>query len=145
MKRKHLPDWFTGKQPSPEGHQSGDQPHLSKVPLNDEADGVTQRSLSLDVPKNHEIAHPSSSSSVPKASESREEGFVSRGGSCIIGPDGSILAGPLWEVEDGGLLSVEADFENCERGRLDLDVAGSYGRGDAFRLEVEGLDISPPP
>lgn len=54
-----------------------------------------------------------------------------------------MLAGPLWEDEDG-LLSVEVDFEDCERGRLDLDLAGSYGRGDAFRLEVEGLDISPP-
>ena len=73
------------------------------------------------------------------------EEYVCRGGSCIIGPDVTVLAGPLWEVEDGGLLSVEVDFEDCERGRLDLDVAGSYGRGDAFRLEVEGLDISPPP
>ena len=71
------------------------------------------------------------------------EEFVCRGGSCIVGPDGTVLAGPLWE-DDDGLLSVEVDFEDCERGRLDLDVAGSYGRGDAFRLEVEGLDISPP-
>ena len=79
------------------------------------------------------------------ASDASGEDFVSRGGSCIVGPDGSVLAGPMWEVEDGGLLSVEVDFEDCERGRLDLDVAGSYGRGDAFRLEVEGLDLSPPP
>ena len=71
--------------------------------------------------------------------------FVSRGGSSIIGAMGEVLAGPLWDVEDGGLLSVEVDFEDCERGRLDLDVAGSYSRNDAFQLIVKGLDITPPP
>lgn len=75
-----------------------------------------------------------------------QEDYVSRGGSCIISPDGSVLAGPIWETdEDGELLSVEVDFEECERGRLDLDLAGSYGRGDVFKLEVKELDISPPP
>ncbi|KAF2642027.1 carbon-nitrogen hydrolase [Massarina eburnea CBS 473.64] len=70
--------------------------------------------------------------------------YVSRGGSCIISPFGELIAGPVWEKEDE-LLVTEVDFEDCERGRLDLDVAGSYGRLDAFRLNVEGLDLSPPP
>jgi nitrilase len=73
------------------------------------------------------------------------EELVSRGGSVIVSPTGSILAGPLWDVEDGGMLVVSVDFQDCERGRLDLDVAGSYSRQDAFKLEVVGLDISPPP
>jgi nitrilase len=70
--------------------------------------------------------------------------FVSRGGSCIVSPFGEVLAGPLWEVEDE-LLVKEVDFEDCERGRLDLDVAGSYGRLDGFKLDVEGLRLDPPP
>lgn len=72
------------------------------------------------------------------------EDFVCRGGSCIISPFGELLAGPLWEVEDE-LLVTEVDFEDCERGRLDLDVAGSYGRLDSFHLKVDGLDLNPPP
>jgi nitrilase len=86
--------------------------------------------------------------------------FACRGGSCIISPTGDVLAGPLWEEEDE-LLIVDVDFDDCLRGRLDLDVAGSYSRSvsalschstltdcvsrnDAFKLTVEGLDINPP-
>lgn len=70
--------------------------------------------------------------------------FVSRGGSCIISPLGESLAGPLWEEEDE-LLVVDAEFEDCERGRLDFDAGGSYSRSDQFKLSVEGLDLAPPP
>lgn len=86
----------------------------------------------------------STSKTQPQVDDDGED-FVSRGGSCIVGPTGNVLAGPLWEVEDGGLLVTTIDFEDCERGRLDLDVAGSYGRNDSFELRVAGLDISPPP
>jgi len=85
-----------------------------------------------------------------------DEEFVCRGGSCIVGPLGEVLKEPIWEVEEqvdgegdseerGNLLVVDADFDECIKGRLDLDVAGSYSRNDAFKLTVEGLDISPPP
>lgn len=73
----------------------------------------------------------------------KDDEYVSRGGSCIISPSGSVLAGPLWEVESG-LLFATVDFDDCQRGRLDFDVAGSSGRLDAFDLRVKGLDISPP-
>lgn len=71
-------------------------------------------------------------------------GFVSRGGSCIVSASGKVLAGPVWEM-DGEVLMAEVDFKDCEKGRLDLDVAGSYSRNDSFKLTVEGLDMTPPP
>jgi nitrilase len=85
------------------------------------------------------ISKPNAKSSSPSDDE-----FVCRGGSCIISPMGDVLAGPLWEVEDE-LLVQEVDFEDCERGRLDMDVAGSHSRMDSFHLTVDGLDLNPPP
>ena len=99
--------------------------------------------------ENHEVVLPTAedaTSQDPSADNPHGKGeFVSRGGSCIVDPIRSTLAGPLWDVEDGGVLTAVVDFEDCERGRLDLDVAGSYSRNDAFKLSVVGLDINPPP
>ncbi|KAF2196557.1 carbon-nitrogen hydrolase [Delitschia confertaspora ATCC 74209] len=118
-------------------------------------------SIITETPEHNQICWPktpklsssqSSQAHVPASSDAAKEtkgtdgdDFVCRGGSCIISPQGDVLAGPLWDVEDGGLLIVEVDFEDCERGRLDLDVAGSYSRNDAFDLRVSGLELVPPP
>ena len=131
VKRKHLPEWI--KSPS-----SLNSPQARK----DDAKADAAAPITGSGPEHQGSAHLEPAATANSVTDGEE--FVCRGGSCIIGPDGTVLAGPLWEQEDG-VLSVEVDFEDCEKGRLDLDVAGSYGRGDAFRLEVEGLDINPPP
>lgn len=68
---------------------------------------------------------------------SQDDDFVSRGGSCIVDSNGTVLVEPLWEVTDGGLVSAEVDFDGCEKGRLDIDLAGSYSRyGNNHNVDI---------
>jgi nitrilase len=57
-----------------------------------------------------------------------------RGGSCIIGPLGEILAGPNYEGE--AILRADLDLADLARSRLDFDVVGHYARPDIFQLTV---------
>lgn len=168
VRESHLPAWITGgSKEKKEGGQKLDQASSATVDGNQR---TRRQSVIIATEDKHEICWPvvddKASSTVPngtsdsavedssplsqtqnqprKDSKNSTDAFVSRGGSCIVSPFGDILAGPIWEKEDE-LLIAEVDFEDCERGRLDLDVAGSYGRLDSFRLNVEGLDLNPPP
>ncbi|KAK6083685.1 nitrilase [Seiridium cupressi] len=91
---------------------------------------------------------PTVSAAQKKISKTQDRGtaeeFISRGGSCIVSPFGDVISGPQWEDEKG-IIYADVDFEDCVRGRLDLDVGGSYSRNDSFRFEVEGLDMDPLP
>ncbi|KAI1139919.1 carbon-nitrogen hydrolase [Hypoxylon sp. FL0543] len=79
-----------------------------------------------------------------KAPAGSSTSFISRGGSSIVSPFGDVLAGPQWE-DDEGIIYADVDFEDCVRGRLDLDAAGSYSRNDSFKFSVAGLDLDPLP
>lgn len=60
--------------------------------------------------------------------------IVSRGGSCIIGPLGQILAGPNFDGE--AILTADLDIGDIARGKFDFDVVGHYARPDVFQLRV---------
>lgn len=133
--------------------QSTSPLRLSQIPADDEGTEAAAKAVSKEAPKSHLLALPTPTGTLQNGSSSilasgpskgEDSEFVCRGGSCIISPTGAVLAGPLWEAEDE-LLTATVDFEDCERGRLDLDVAGSYSRMDSFKLSVDGLDLSPPP
>lgn len=142
MKRSNLPEWITA-QNTKESKANGDA-----------------KNTAIEPSPSDPIGHTKETNSTPD--------YVSRGGSCIVSPLGEVLAGPLWDDENG-FLAVDVDFDDCVRGRLDIDVCGSYSRyliinipiflwqirngklsnndyrNDAFKLTIEGLDLNPPP
>ncbi len=65
-------------------------------------------------------------------------GVIGRGGSAILAPDGSYLAGPLYDEE--GILYAELDPATLLEERQRFDPAGHYHRPDVLRLEVTPLE-----
>ena len=70
----------------------------------------------------------------PLKAEIVEKGFIGRGGSAILAPDGSYLAGPLWEEE--GILYATLDPQKLLEERQRFDPVGHYNRPDVFQLSV---------
>jgi nitrilase len=62
--------------------------------------------------------------------------LIGRGGSAILGPDGSYLAGPLWDEE--GILVAELDPQLLYEERQRFDPAGHYHRPDVFQFGLTG-------
>jgi len=60
--------------------------------------------------------------------------ILGRGGSAILAPDGSYLAGPLYD--DEGILYAELDPDVLLKARQRFDPAGHYHRPDVLQLTV---------
>jgi len=65
--------------------------------------------------------------------EGRE--WINTGNSCIIAPNGKILAGPL-EAEEG-ILYADIDLQQIIAAKRMFDVAGHYARPDVFSFSVK--------
>jgi nitrilase len=63
---------------------------------------------------------------------------LSRGGSAILAPDGSYLAGPLYDEE--GILYADLDPRRLAEERQRFDPAGHYHRPDVLQLHVRPLE-----
>jgi predicted amidohydrolase len=61
------------------------------------------------------------------------DAFVLNGGSAIIGPDGSLLAGPLFNEE--AILTADLDLSRVVEENMALDVTGHYSRPDIFEVK----------
>jgi len=64
--------------------------------------------------------------------EGRE--WINTGNSCIIAPNGQIIAGPL-EAEEG-ILYADIDLQQIIAAKRMFDVAGHYARPDLFNLSL---------
>jgi nitrilase len=58
--------------------------------------------------------------------------LVGRGGSAVLAPDGSYLAGPLWDEE--GILYADLEPDALYAARQRFDPTGHYHRPDVLRL-----------
>ena len=81
----------------------------------------------------------------PLRAELEGAGTLGRGGSAILAPDGSYLAGPLYDEE--GILYAELDPAVLLAERQRFDPAGHYHRPDVLKLGVNpsarALDAAP--
>jgi nitrilase len=64
--------------------------------------------------------------------EGRE--WINIGNSCILAPNGQILAGPL-EAEEG-ILYADIDLQQIIKAKRMFDVAGHYSRPDVFEFNL---------
>jgi nitrilase len=70
----------------------------------------------------------------PLAAEIEGVGTIGRGGSAILAPDGSYLAGPLYDEE--AILYAELDPARLLAERQRFDPVGHYSRPDVLQLTV---------
>jgi nitrilase len=64
--------------------------------------------------------------------EGRE--WINTGNSCIVGPNGKIIAGPM-EAEKG-ILIADIDLRDIIAAKRMFDVVGNYARPDVFNFLV---------
>ena len=64
--------------------------------------------------------------------EGRE--WINTGNSCIVAPNGKIIAGPL-EAEEG-LLHADIDLKDIIASKRMFDAVGHYARPDVFNFSV---------
>ena len=60
--------------------------------------------------------------------------YLEAGGSCIVGPSGQVLAGPIWQEE--GILYADLDLNETIRASQVIDSVGHYARSDVLGLRL---------
>ena len=122
-------------------HESGEDIHVALWPTVHEMHQVASRQYAFEgrcfvlaagslmrassLPPELE-PHPSK---VPSA-----DAWVMRGGSAIVAPDGSYVAGPVYEQP--AILYGDLDLGRVREERMTLDVTGHYHRPDVFSFNV---------
>ncbi len=123
-------------------HQSGEDIHIAAWPQVKEMNLVASRHYAFEG-RCFVIA----CGAVMKASElppelepieslkQQPDSFVLNGGSAIIAPDGSLLAGPVFDEE--AILTADLDLTLIAEESLALDVTGHYSRPDIFEVKLK--------
>jgi nitrilase len=70
-----------------------------------------------------------------------DEDWLSKGNTCIVDPEGQLLAGPL--IGEAGILYADLDIDQARVSRRQFDPVGHYSRPDVFQLTVDREPKSP--
>jgi hypothetical protein len=65
-----------------------------------------------------------------------DDEYILNGGSCVISPDGSYVAGPAFGSEV--IILARINLERTREESLTLDVAGHFNRPDLFDFQFKG-------
>ncbi|MDX1828120.1 MAG: carbon-nitrogen hydrolase family protein [Lutibacter sp.] len=65
--------------------------------------------------------------------------WINTGNSCIISPNGKIIAGPL-EMEEG-IIYADIDFDEIIAAKRMFDVVGHYSRPDVFDFKIRRWSV----
>ena len=122
-------------------HESGEDVHVALWPTVHEMHQVASRQYAFEgrcfVLASGSVmrasALPAELEPHPEKVPSRDH-WVMRGGSAIIAPDGSYLAGPVYD--EPALLVADVDVGRVREERMTLDVTGHYHRPDVFVFSV---------
>jgi nitrilase len=71
-----------------------------------------------------------------------DDEVLNPGGSMIVDPQGTVVAGPLLNEE--GILYADCDPETALLERRTFDAVGHYGRGDILELRIAGVPFPIP-
>jgi len=127
-------------------YSQGEQIHLAPTAFDDEMAIVNARNTAFEGGVFViSVAMLLRKSSFPADFEFRDElaaanEFLEAGGSCIVGPDGSLLAGPLWKEE--GILHAELDLNDTVGAGQLLDAVGHYARAEVLGLRLNEAAVS---
>ncbi|SMB99433.1 Nitrilase/cyanide hydratase and apolipoprotein N-acyltransferase [Hymenobacter roseosalivarius DSM 11622] len=119
-------------------HESGEDVHIAAWPQVKEMNLVASRHYAFEgrcfVVACGAIMHvrdlPPELEPMPELAAGKPDAMLLRGGSVIIGPDGTVLAGPIFDEEV--ILTAEIDLARITEEQMTLDVTGHYARPDVF-------------
>lgn len=122
-------------------HDSGERIHAAVWPTAHELHQLASRHYAFEgrcfvlaaglLMKNSELP---AELDIPTEAKANPDGWLLRGGSAIIAPDGRYIIEPVFDRDE--ILVAEIDLNEIRRERLTLDVSGHYARPDVFELTV---------
>lgn len=122
-------------------HESGEHIHIAVWPTVNDAHQLASRHYAFEgrcfvlaaglLMRNADLPPDLA---IPESLAANPEGFLLRGGSAIIGPDGAYVVAPVFDRE--AIVTADLDLAAIDRERMTLDVAGHYARPDLFDFGV---------